>query len=253
MILVTGASGNLGSSLVPLLVNAGADVHALSRSARPAEHGVTWHQGDLRTAEGLAAALKEADTIVHCASDWRRPKADLPATRNLIDEAKRHGSPHIVYISIVGVDRHPYGYYKTKYAVERLISDSGLPCTILRTTQFFELLDMVLGMLAKIPAVMPVLAKTSDQPLEVDEVAARMAELALAQPAGRVPDMGGPEVLTFDEIARAYLKATHRRRTLVPVHLPGSVGRAFREGRHLAPDQPVGKRTWADFLADTHR
>ncbi|MBO2452675.1 SDR family oxidoreductase [Actinomadura barringtoniae] len=246
MILVTGASGNLGSSLVPLLVDAGADVHALSRQPRPAADGVTWHQGDLRTGDGLEA-LKGADTIVHCASDWRRPKADLPATKNLLEAAKN--KPHIVYISIVGVDDHPYGYYKTKYAVERLIADSGLPHTILRTTQFFELLDMVLGLLAKSPLVMPILSKTSDQPLDVDEVAAHMAELALAEPAGRVPDMGGPEVLTFNEIARAYLKATGRRRTLISLHLPGSVGRAFREGRHLAPGHPTAKRTWSDYLA----
>jgi uncharacterized protein YbjT (DUF2867 family) len=252
MILVTGASGNLGSSLVPLLVKDGADVHALSRRARPAADGVTWHRGDLRTGEGLDAALKDADVIVHCASDFRRPKGDLPATKALVEAARRHGSPHIVYISIVGVDGHPYGYYKTKYAVERLIADSGLPFTILRTTQFFELLDMVFGMLAKIPGVMPVLAGTSDQPLEVEEVAARMAELALGEPAGRVPDMGGPEILTFTDAARAYLRATGRRRALLPIRLPGAVGRAFREGRHLAPDQPVGTRTWGDYLSDRY-
>ncbi|MFD0686425.1 SDR family oxidoreductase [Actinomadura fibrosa] len=249
MILVTGASGTLGGPLTRRLVEAGADVRALSRAERRPKDGVTWHRGDLRTGEGVGAALAGAGTVVHCASDPRHPKSDLPAARVLVEAAREHGSPHIVYISIVGVDRIPYPYYKTKFAVERLLADSGLPFTILRTTQFHTLPAMVLGVLAKVPGAMPLPRGLRCQPVDVGEVADRLAELALADgPAGRADDMGGPEVLTLEEMARSYLRARGRRRPLVPVPLPGRAARGFRAGHHLAPGHAVGKRTWQQFL-----
>src|SRR4051812_25090264 len=104
MIIVTGASGTLGTPLTRRLAAAdGADVHALSRRSRTPENGVTWHQADLKTGGGLGEALAGADTIVHCASDWRHYKDDLTAARNLVDAAWKQGAPHLVYISIVGV------------------------------------------------------------------------------------------------------------------------------------------------------
>ncbi|MFI0374431.1 SDR family oxidoreductase [Actinomadura sp. 1N219] len=254
MILVTGASGTLGRPLTRLLAEAGADVHALSRRARPPEDGVTWHQGDLRTGEGLDAAVAGAATIVHCASEPLHAKRDLPAARLLVEAARGQGAPHLIYISIVGVDKIPYGYYRTKHAVEKLIEGSGLPYTILRTTQFHSLPDMVLNVLTKAPGVIALPKGLRDQPIDVGEVAERLAELALAPgPARRVDDMGGPEVLTFEEMARAYLKARGLRRPVrVPLPLPGAAARGFREGHHLAPGHAVGRRTWQEFLDERH-
>lgn len=253
MILVTGASGTLGTPVTRLLVEAGADVHALSRRARAPQAGVTWHKGDLWTGEGVDAALAGVETIVHCASDPFHTRRDLPAARRLVEAARRQGAPHLVYISIVGVDKIPYGYYKTKFAVERLIEDSGLPYTILRTTQFHTLPDMVFNVLTKVPGVVFQPRGLRDQPIDVEEVAERLAGLALgAGPARRVDDMGGPEVLTFEEMMRDYLKARGLRRPVrVPVPLPGSAARGFREGHHLTPEHAVGKRTWRQFLAET--
>lgn len=254
MILVTGASGTLGRPLVRLLAEAGADVHGLSRRARPAEDGLTWHKGDLYTGEGVDEALAGAETIVHCASDPLHTKRDLPAARRLVEAARRQGAPHMIYISIVGVDAIPYGYYKTKHAVEKLIEGSGLPYTILRTTQFHTLPDMVLNVLTKVPGVIALPRGLRDQPIDVGEVAARLAELALAPgPARRVDDMGGPEVLTAEEMARAYLEARGLRRPVrVPLPLPGRAGRGFRDGRHLTPGHAVGERTWRQYLEERH-
>ncbi|TMR02436.1 SDR family oxidoreductase [Actinomadura soli] len=254
MILVTGASGTLGRPLTGLLAGTDADVHALSRRARPPEEGVTWHKGDLWTGEGIDAAVAGAGTIVHCASEPLRAKRDLPAARRLVEAARRQGAPHLVYISIVGVDKIPYGYYRTKHAVEKLIEGSGLPYTILRTTQFHTLPEMVLNALTKVPGVIALPKGLRDQPIDVGEVAERLAELALAPgPAQRVDDMGGPEVLTFEEMARAYLKARGLRRPIrVPVPLPGKAGRGFREGHHLAPAHAVGRRTWQEYLDERH-
>ncbi|NDU74682.1 NAD(P)H-binding protein [Actinomadura sp. DSM 109109] len=254
MILVTGASGTLGRPVTRLLAGAGADVRALSRRAREPEAGVTWHRGDLVTGEGVEDALAGVETIVHCASDPFHAKRDLAAARTLIEAARRQGAPHLIYISIVGVDKIPYRYYRIKYAVEREIEDSGLPYTILRATQFHTLPDTVFNVLTRIPGLVLLPRGLSDQPVEVGEVARRLADLALAAgPARRVEDMGGPEVLTVEEMMREYLKARGLRRPVrVPVPLPGRAARAFREGHHLAPDGAVGKRTWRQFLAETH-
>jgi uncharacterized protein YbjT (DUF2867 family) len=88
------------------------------------------------------------------------------------------------------------------------------------------------------------------QPVEADEVAARLVELTLGEPAGRVPDMGGPQVYGAAELLRGYLRATRRRRLIVPVWLPGKAARVFRAGANLAPEQAVGRRTWEEFLAE---
>ncbi|GAA2444660.1 NAD(P)H-binding protein [Actinomadura vinacea] len=254
MIIVTGASGTLGRAVTPLLLREGAEVHGLSRRERAAgEAGLTWHRGDLRTGEGLdglAKAAAGADTIVHCATDPRRHSGDLDAARNLMEAVRRGGgTPHLVYISIVGADRHPLRYYSTKYAVERLITGSGLPCSVLRATQFHDLIAKVLRSLSAVPAVLPVPAGMRFQTVDTGEVAERLAGLALHGPAGRVEVMGGPQILTLEEMARDYLSATGRRRRVTIVPFPGRVARGFRDGLHLAPDHAVGKVTWADFLA----
>ncbi|MFA1544560.1 SDR family oxidoreductase [Actinomadura monticuli] len=254
MILVTGATGTLGGPVVRLLREAGADVHGLSRRERDPEPGLTWHKGDLYTGEGVDAAVGGVETIVHCASDPFHSKRDLPAARRLVEAARRQGAPHLIYISIVGVDKIPYGYYQTKFAVERHIENSGLPYTILRATQFHTLPDTVFSVLTKVPGVVAVPKGLRDQPIDAAEVAARLTELALAAgPARRVDDMGGPEVLTVEDMLRDYLEARGLRRPVrVPLPLPGKAGRGFREGHHLAPAHAVGARTWRQFLAETH-
>lgn len=85
------------------------------------------------------------------------------------------------------------------------------------------------------------------------EVAARLVELTLGEPAGRVPDMGGPQVTSWADLLREYLRASHRRRWVVPVRIPGT--RAVRDGGLLPPaGYAVGRRTWEQFLTTSlHR
>lgn len=237
-ILVTGGTGTLGRVLVARLGTAGHEVRVLSR--RPGHY-----TGDLVTGAGVAEAVRDTDVIVHCASDPRKPKTDVDATRNLIAAAE---GQHLVYVSIVGVDRIPYGYYETKLACERLVEDSGLPWTILRATQFHDLIAMAARALTRSPVV-PVPAGVSFQPVDVTEVAARLVELATGAPAGRAPDFGGPAVRTSADLVRAYLRATRRRRAVVPVPLPGKVIRAVRSGANLTPDHRDGRITFEEYLA----
>lgn len=253
-ILVTGGTGTLGRGVVTRLIAAGHEVRVLSRRAAgrvpggTAMRGTGWTVGDLYTGAGLDEALSGVAAVVHCASDLRRTRRDLAGTRNLIAAAARHGGPHIVYISIVGIDRIPLGYYRVKLEAERLIGESGLPWTIMRATQFHDLILYFSQLLARLP-VMMVPAGISFQPVDPDEVAGRLIQLAAGGPAGRVPDLGGPEILTAADLVRAYLRASGRKRPVLPIRLPGKVAGAYRRGANLAPDHPDGRRTYADFLA----
>lgn len=239
-ILVTGGTGTLGRPVAERLRAGGHDVRVLSRHAEP--YAVDLREGG----PDLDAAVAGADVVVHCATMPRG--GDEQAAVRLIDAARRAGVPHLVYISIVGVDRVPLGYYRSKLAVERLVEESGLGWTVLRTTQFHDLIAQILDTAAKLP-VMLLPTGVSDQPIEVTEVADRLAELALAPPAGRVDDMGGPQVRTLPELTRTYLRATGKRRPLLPVRLAGKVYRGLREGGHLTPRRAVGQGTFEEFLA----
>jgi uncharacterized protein YbjT (DUF2867 family) len=252
LILVTGGTGTLGRHVVRLLAADGHRVRVLSRRPRPDEPGqpdqghIDWATGDLRNGRGIGAAVAGATVIVHCATGLGQ--RDVRAAANLIEEA-RPERPHLVYISIVGVDRVPVGYYKAKLEAERRIEASGLPWTVLRATQFHQLILRGCEALAHLP-VLPVPAGTSFQPIEAAEVAERLAALAAGPPAGRVPDLGGPEVRPAGELARAYLSARGRRRKVLPVRLPGQAFAGFRSGGSLAPDHAVGRVTFGQFLAE---
>ncbi|MGW4651775.1 SDR family oxidoreductase [Kitasatospora sp. NPDC004289] len=244
VVLVTGASGVLGREVVARLEGRGVVVRRLSRRARGGEG---WVVGDLATGDGVAAALAGVRAVVHCASDIRHPKNDLPGLRHLLAAAKAAGVEHVVNISIVGVDRIPYPYYRIKWQGERLLEESGLGWTNLRATQFPSLLTMAFGALAKLPVLL-VPAGTDCQPVDQGEVAERLVELALGAPAGRVPDLGGPQVLGARELAEGWLRATGRRKRVVEVRLPGKAAAAYRAGEHTTPNAD-GVRTWAEYLA----
>jgi uncharacterized protein YbjT (DUF2867 family) len=235
-ILVTGGTGNLGRAVVKELTEAGLPVRVLSRHG----HSV----GDLVTGQGLEAALSGVGTVIHLATTLRG-RRDATATRNLVTAAKH--VQHLVFVSIVGIDRIPLGYYKGKLAAERVVAD--VPHTILRATQFHDLIRTLLVGAARLP-VMP-LPAISAQPVDVRDVATRLAELAAGDPMGRVPDFGGPEVLTLDAMATEYLRTVHRRRARLPLRFPGRVFRGYREGANLVPTgSPAGTITFAEYLRE---
>jgi uncharacterized protein YbjT (DUF2867 family) len=264
-ILLTGGTGTLGRIVGPLLRAAGRDVRVLSRHAQPSPHtdidigngsvGAGFVIGDLATGDGVDAAVEGVDTIVHCAGS---AKGDEDKARRLIEAASRAGVRHLVYISVVGAERVPvvsavdramFGYFASKRAAELVVERSGVPWTTLRASQFHDLALMTATQMAKLP-VIPVPAGVKFQPVDTREVAERLVELTLAEPSGLAPDMAGPRVYRMGDLLRSYLIASHRRRVLLPVRLPGKAALAIRAGANLAPDRAVGRRTWESFLAE---
>ena len=247
-ILVTGGTGSLGSRVVDRLRDAGVGVQVMTSSGR-----VGTVRGDLLTGEGLEKAVKGVDTIVHCASSPIRKtrRVDVEGTDRFLRAAERADVSHVVFVSIVGVDRNPYyPYYRTKLDAEGVVERSGVPWTILRATQFHEFVLKQIRFLERGPlALVP--KGFHFQPIEIGEVADRLVELALLVPAGRVPDVGGPEVRTADDLTRSYLQAAGLQKRVLEIPIPGRMARAWRQGAHLAPDHKYGRTTWEEFLGRT--
>lgn len=255
-VLVTGGTGNLGRHVVARLRAAGHEVRVLTRQEQPPRDGIESVIGDLESGDGVESAVTGCDVIVHCAGSAKR---DDVKAQTLVLAARAAGTAHLVNISVVGADRVPvtsrldrvmFGYFAAKAAAERVIAQSGVPFTTLRATQFHDLVLMTVRQMAKLP-VIPAPSGFRFQPVEADEVAQRMVELALDSPAGLVADLGGPRTYDQAELLRSFLRATGRKRPIVPVRIPGAAARAFRAGANLAPDHAVGRRTWEEFLSGT--
>ncbi|WP_411073020.1 SDR family oxidoreductase [Streptomyces sp. cmx-4-25] len=252
-ILVTGGTGAIGRLTVPLLVAAGRTVRVLSRGGRLANIApdlrIEYVQADLLADGELDSALiGGAETVLHLAGG---PKGDDAATARLVRAARAAGTvKHLVLVSVVGADAMPLGYFRAKAGAERAVMESGIGWTVLRAAQVNELLLKMVGAMGRMPLV-PAPGGLRFQPVDTAEVAARLAELTLGTPAGRVPDLAGPGVYTLPELAAARrVAAGAKPRRTLPVRLPGKVGRAYRAGANLTSDDAwIVGRDWEGFLA----
>jgi uncharacterized protein YbjT (DUF2867 family) len=244
-VLVTGGTGHLGQRLVPLLQGAGHTVKVMSRRGT----GPGGVRGDLATGLDLGSALAGAEIVVHAASDPRgNPwEVDVAGTRRLVQAVDRERLRHLVYVSIVGVDRIPFAYYRAKYAAEQVLLASGLPVTLLRVTQFHDFVDTLLETARRGP-VLPVPMGWRLQPVDVDEVAAHITVVAAAPPTGGVLEFGGPEELTAADVARAWAAARGSGAHVVATPVPGKMGSAIRDGAALPSGGALGTRTYAQHL-----
>ncbi|GAB1688346.1 NAD(P)H-binding protein [Krasilnikovia sp. M28-CT-15] len=246
--LVTGASGTLGAAVLPRLAVGDLAVRPMSRRARSG-----WVSADLATGEGLAQAVRGVDAVVHLASGAGRNSGgiDVEGTGRLVTAARAAGVGHLLYVSIVGVDRVPVPYYRAKLAAERIVRAGEVPWTILRATQFPQLIDRLLTASSRL-GVLIVDRRVLVQPVHPADVAERIAYLVGAGPAGAV-EFGGPETHTFGELAAAWRQARGLRRPFLPVRIPGRAGRELRAGALTTAARPAGTRTWHDYLAGVDR
>ncbi|MGW3893835.1 SDR family oxidoreductase [Micromonospora profundi] len=251
-VLVTGAGGHLGRPTLARLREDGVDVRATGRRARQ-DSDVEWVVADLATGDGVAEAVAGVDAVLHLASSprGRTHQVDVLGTRRLVVAAAAAGVRHLVYVSIVGVDRVPIPYYRHKLAAEQVIAAGPVPWSVLRATQFPQFLDDLLASSSRLGPVIGDRAVLA-QPVDPGEVAARLAARLVAGPLGGIEEYGGPQVLRFDEAVRAWREARGVRRPLLPVRIPGQLGRELRAGGLLTDALPRGVRTWADHLADTY-
>jgi uncharacterized protein YbjT (DUF2867 family) len=201
-IVVIGGTGLIGTKVVNNLRQRGQEVVAASPRS-----GVNTFTG-----EGLADALTGAQVVVDVANapSWE-DKAVLQffetAGRNLLGAEKAAGVRHHVALSIVGDDRLPAsGYLRAKVAQENLIKASGIPFTIVRSTQFFEFAKGLIQSATEGQTVL--LSPALMQPIASDDVAAAVTGLALAEPSNDTIEIAGPEPIRMDEFARRYLSAT---------------------------------------------
>ncbi|WP_425908196.1 SDR family oxidoreductase [Nitrobacter sp. TKz-YC02] len=207
-IVVIGGTGLIGSKTVAILRQGGHDVLAASPNS-----GVNTVTGD-----GLKEALAGAQVVIDLAnSPSFEDKAALEffetSGRNLLAAEAAENVRHHVALSIVAIDRTDNGYFRAKVAQEKLITTSGIPYTIVRSTQFLEFLRGIAdssadGNIVRLPPVL-------FQPIAADDVAANVADVALAPPRNGIVEIAGPERAPFNEIVARYLKAVGGPREVV--------------------------------------
>ena len=246
VVLLTGGTGMLGSALAPALQQAGHQVRVLSR--RPGHGRMV---GDLATGSGLADAVPGAELVLHAATSSLRDPwgTDVAGTARLVVACREAGVRHLLYVSIPGVDRIPYGYYRAKFAAEQVIAAAGVPYTTVRVAQFHPLVASLLRTLRRRTPVLPVPAGWRIEPVAVRDVAAHLAARVGQPPAAGIEEFGGPETLDVADAARTWLEVTGQRGYVVPAPVPGGFGRAFRSGLNLVgPTAPRGALTWREWL-----
>ena len=245
-LLVTGASGVLGREVARL---AGERGHTVRRLSRVERRGDGWVRGDMATGEGLSDAVAGVEAVIHCASDLRRRRStDLAGATNLVTTAAASGKPHLVYPGIVGSDVIPLSYYRSKTAAEGVLEGSRCPVTIQRYTHFHDLLWFVLGKLTR-PPIVTVPNDTRFQVLDSAVAARRLVDVAEGEPAGRLPDLGGPTIYDVKDLARSVAAARGLKRRVIGINAPGLVGAAFRAGGNLTVNRDETGVTWNDFVA----
>ncbi|CAA9249270.1 MAG: hypothetical protein AVDCRST_MAG52-2032 [uncultured Blastococcus sp.] len=244
-VLVTGGTGRLGQRLTEPLQHAGHAVRQMSRRGT----GPGGVRGNLASGFDLPAALAGAEIVVHAASDPRGDpwQTDVAGTRRLVQAVDRDRLRHLVYLSIVGVDRIPYGYYRAKFAAEQVLLASGLPVTLLRVTQFHDFVDLLLDRARRGP-VLPVPMGWRVRPVDVGEVAEHVVDVAGRPPAGGVVEYGGPEDLSAAELARTWAATRAPGAHVVATPVPGKLGAALRDGAALPGGGERGRRTYGQHL-----
>jgi uncharacterized protein YbjT (DUF2867 family) len=242
-IAIVGGTGTLGRKVVAELTERGHDVRVLSRGGE--------YRVDLTTGEGLAAALEGCGAVVdasNATSAKRARQVLVGGTERLLAAEREAAVSHHVCVSIVGCDRVPMGYYKVKVDQEHLVEDGQVAWTIVQATQFHELAATALAAAAKF-LVLPVPA-ISLQTVAAAQVAHAVADVAEGPPLGHRIRVAGPEVSTARDLALTWRHATGRRAVLVPLPIPGKLGRTLRQGGLTAGQPDVrGTVTFAEWLA----
>lgn len=253
-VLVAGGTGFIGRAVVERLAALGHEVVVLGRRERQVPGAAGFLARDVTDAESLRGACRGFDVVVDAVQfpnspienprrGWTFERVDLGGTKNLVDEARVEGVRH--YVDLSGVGAAPdarYHWFRCKWQEEEYIRGSGLGYTIFRPSWVYgpndNSLNRFLAFARRLPFV-PVVGdgRSRVNPVFVDDVAAHVAAAVERGPTGGVFEIGGPQVLTMDEVIRTALRVMGKRRFLL--HQPKSLMKlAAAVAQHL-PGRPL--------------
>lgn len=241
-IVVIGGAGTAGKAVVKSSQEQGHEVLAVSRRT-----GV-----DVIARTGLADAVTGADAVIDVSSvvtlSARRASAFFSvSSSNILAAAEGAGVPHVVRLSIIGVDRNPHGFYAGQRAMEQIYEASSVPTTILRAAQFHEFAAQTLARASVGPVTLAPRARV--QPVAGQEVGERLVQLAEGPPLGWARELAGPREEDLAEMVRGYARRAGRRGPLVPVRLPTGMMRGMQRGLNLPGEHSdLGVQTFAEWL-----
>lgn len=249
-VLVTGGTGLLGKEVVDQLLSINYGVTVLSsKKIATVPAGVQLVKGDLASNRGLQEATENADIIIHCASNPKDTQSvDIKGTQNLLNAVNKDKTLHFIYISIINVDKSNYAYYQTKIRVEQMIAASGIPFSVLRTTQFHNYVLSILKTFDKKNGTLAIPDGMHFQSIEVKEAATLLVDLAQREPVGLVRGVGGPELLKFEEMVKTYLHVLSRTDELKVRPLQSEEYDRYRSENNTWPTNSYGRVTWEAFL-----
>jgi uncharacterized protein YbjT (DUF2867 family) len=248
-VAVVGGTGTFGARAVAEFLDRGHEVCILSRRA-PIGRGAAMHRCvDLASGEGLPDALSGVEVVVD-ASNATRPgamrKVLVGGTARLLGAEVAVGVRHHVLLSIVGINLVPFPYYRVKLEQERVVLRGPVPASVLRSTQFHQLLDRIFGATARF-GFLPG-GRIPLQPVDAAEVASELVRSIEQESRVEMHEIGGPETARLSELARTWMEATGRRRPLIPPPIFGRAGRALHDGALTAPEVRAATRTFARWL-----
>ncbi|MEY9535176.1 SDR family oxidoreductase [Sinorhizobium fredii] len=247
-IVIIGGTGLIGSKTVDRLRKQGHEVIAASPNT-----GV-----NTITGEGLAEALAGTDVVIDLAnSPSFEDKAVMEffetSGRNLLAAEKVAGVRHHIALSVVGTERlQESGYFRAKLAQERLIKASGIPYTIVHSTQFMEFLGGIAqsGTVGETVHLSPAYV----QPIASDDVADAMADVALARPVNGTIKIAGPERSRLSDLVGRYLKAMGDARKIEPDPEARYFGARLEDGSLVSDNNPrLGRITFEEWFANSAR
>ncbi len=239
---VAGGTGVVGRWTVEALRADGHEAIVIARSTG----------ADLVTGDGLDTALAGVDAVIdatNVASSGKRASSEFfeATARTLMRTAAAACVRHIVALSIIGIDRVPYGYYQGKLRQEQVLQESPVPVSILRAAQFHEFPGQYL---AKMPGPVVIVPRWRAQPVAAREVGAALARIAAGDPVA-MSELAGPREEIMADMIRQVVRARGDRRLVVSVRVPGAAGKAMAAGGGL-PDRPGlrGTQTFPDWVTE---
>jgi uncharacterized protein YbjT (DUF2867 family) len=243
-IAIIGGTGLLGRQVAEELRARGHGVRVVSRNAPE-------YRADLTTGAGLDEALAGVDAVVDASNNSSKSAAAtlVEGTRRLLAAGQQAGVAHHVGVSVVGCEQIPMGYFQVKAAQERLVTEATLPWTVVRAAQFHEYLAAMFGAAARY-GVLPA-PSALVQPVASAEVARVVADAVESGPRrGRIT-VAGPEVARLRDLAVTWRRTAGSRAVVLPLPLPGALGRALRGGAATTarPEDRHGEITFESWAA----